>query len=74
MKVIVDTQSDKVVGIHYYGAKADEIITGFTVAMKMGLTKKQLDSCVGIHPSIGEDFYNLDITKRSGKPYQKTSC
>lgn len=76
MKVIVDksTDEEKVLGIHYFGPAADEVIGGFAVAMKLGLTKKDLDSTIGIHPSTSEDLFNMEITKRSGEEYRKTDC
>ena len=75
MKVIVDkTKDEKVIGIHYFGPAADEIIGGFVVAMKLGMTKAHLDSVIGIHPSISEDMFNLEVTKRSGEEFRKTEC
>ena len=72
MKVI--TVADKVVGIHYFGPAADDMIGGFAVAMKLGLTKSHLDSTLGIHPSTSEDIFGLDVTKRSGAEFRKTDC
>ena len=74
MKVIVDTTSDKVVGLHYFGPSADEVVGGFSVAMKLGMTKRDLDWTIGIHPSTSEDLFNLDVTKRSGEEFRKTEC
>eukprot|EP00347_Sterkiella_histriomuscorum_P023727 403333591 len=75
MKLIVDkTQDERVLGLHYFGPGADEVIGGFAVAMKLGMTKRDLDSTIGIHPSTSEDLYNLDVTKRSGGEYRKTEC
>lgn len=68
MKVITHKMEDseKVIGIHYYGPSADEMISGYAVAMKLGLTKSNLDLSLGVHPSVSESLFNLDITKRSG--------
>jgi pyruvate/2-oxoglutarate dehydrogenase complex dihydrolipoamide dehydrogenase (E3) component len=75
MKVIISkSNQEKVVGMHYYGPGADEAIAGYAVAMKLGLTKKDLDSSIGIHPSTTEDLFNLEVTKRSGEEYRKTEC
>ena len=65
---------EKVLGIHYYGPSADEVIGGFAIAMKLGLTKRHLDSSIGVHPSISEDYFGMEVTKRSGKEYRKTDC
>jgi thioredoxin reductase (NADPH) len=44
MKVIVNkTKDEKVLGIHYFGPNADEVIGGFALAMKLGLTMRVLD-------------------------------
>ena len=74
MKVIVLRDSLKVLGMHYFGPAADEVIGGFAVAMKLGMTKHDLDSTIGVHPSTSEDLFNLDVTKRSGDEYRKTEC
>jgi thioredoxin reductase (NADPH) len=75
MKLIcLKSENEKVIGMHYFGPSADEVIAGYAVAMKLGLRKEHLDSSIGIHPSTSEEFYNLDITKRSGEDYAKTEC
>jgi glutathione reductase (NADPH) len=51
MKLVVATDTDKVVGCHMVGPDSAEIMQGMGVAVKMGVTKRQLDSTVGIHPS-----------------------
>lgn len=66
--------NDKVLGVHYYGPAADEAIAGYAVALKLGMTKRDLDFTIGIHPSTTEDFFNLDVTKRSGEEFRKTEC
>ena len=38
-KVVVHIPSDKVLGIHFVGPHAGEVIMGFSVAMKCGVTK-----------------------------------
>jgi len=75
MKIIVlKSDSERVIGMHYFGPSADEVIAGYAVAMKLGLRKEHLDSSIGIHPSTSEEFFNMDITKRSGEDYAKTEC
>lgn len=74
MKVVVDNKTDKVLGIHFIGPKAEEIISGYALAMKLGLTKSELDNSLGVHPSTSEDLHMLRITKRSGKDFVKGSC
>jgi glutathione reductase (NADPH) len=56
MKVIVDQNTDKVLGVHMVGNYAAEIIQGVAIAVKMGATKADFDATVAIHPSSAEEF------------------
>jgi glutathione reductase (NADPH) len=59
MKLIVHTESDKVLGAHMVGDSAAEIIQGVAIALKMGATKADFDATVGIHPSSAEEFVTM---------------
>ncbi len=59
MKLIVDTNTDKVLGAHMVGDGAAEIIQGVAIAVKMGATKTNFDATVGIHPSSAEEFVTM---------------
>src|SRR5690606_12590358 len=59
MKLVVDTASDRVVGLHMVGAEAGEIVQGFAVALKAGATKAVFDSTIGIHPTAAEEFVTM---------------
>src|SRR5581483_6919137 len=54
MKVLVDRESQRVLGIHMIGPDAPEIIQGLAVALRCGVTKQQLDATMGIHPTAAE--------------------
>jgi len=59
MKLVVDTASDRVVGLHMVGADAGEVVQGFAVAMRAGATKAVFDSTIGIHPTAAEEFVTM---------------
>jgi glutathione reductase (NADPH) len=59
MKLVVDTQTDAVVGCHMVGEHAAEIIQGMGIALKAGATKAHFDATVGIHPSAAEEFVTM---------------
>lgn len=59
MKLIVDRETDKVVGCHMVGADAGEIIQGIAIAIKVGATKADFDSTIGIHPTAAEEFVTM---------------
>lgn len=59
MKLIVDADTDKVVGAHMVGPDAAEIMQGIAIAIKAGATKSDFNSTVGIHPSTAEEFCTM---------------
>jgi len=72
--VCVKSLDQKVVGIHYLGPNAGEVIQGYGIAMKFGATKAHFDSLVGIHPTTAETFTTMEITKSSGVDAAATGC
>jgi len=64
MKLVVDGETDRVLGCHMVGMDAPEIMQGFGVALKAGATKAQFDATIGIHPSAAEEF----VTMRDKRP------
>lgn len=76
LKAVALAEGDqRVLGLHFVGPAAGEVIQGFAVALKSGLTMKVLKNTVGIHPTVAEEFTRLLITKRSGlDPTPATCC
>eukprot|EP00550_Attheya_septentrionalis_P002293 CAMPEP_0198300622 /NCGR_PEP_ID=MMETSP1449-20131203/48895_1 /TAXON_ID=420275 /ORGANISM="Attheya septentrionalis, Strain CCMP2084" /LENGTH=67 /DNA_ID=CAMNT_0044002501 /DNA_START=57 /DNA_END=257 /DNA_ORIENTATION=+ len=54
MKIIVDSNTDKVVGCHIATDGAGEMIQGVAIAVKMGATKADFDRTIGVHPTSAE--------------------
>ena len=54
-KLVCVGEDERVVGIHLLGEGADEILQGFAVALRRGLTKRDLDETVAIHPTSAEE-------------------
>lgn len=73
-KVICKRGSEEIVGMHYFGPNAGEVMQGYAVAFRIGITKAMLDATVGIHPTCAEELLGLTITKRSGDNYDKDTC
>ncbi|KAJ5161852.1 Glutathione reductase [Penicillium capsulatum] len=59
MKLICAGPQEKVVGLHILGLGVGEMLQGFGVAVKMGATKQDFDSCVAIHPTSAEELVTL---------------
>lgn len=59
LKLVVESATDRVLGLHMVGADAGEIVQGFAVAIGMGATKAQFDATLGIHPTMAEEFVTM---------------
>ena len=59
MKLVVDDNSQQVLGAHMLGENAAEIIQTLGVAIRQGITKQDLNETIGIHPTTAEDFLSL---------------
>lgn len=66
--------NNRVVGFHICAPNAGEITQGVAIAFKMGMTKEQMDSVVGIHPTAAEDCLGLQWTKKTNPEASKTGC
>jgi glutathione reductase (NADPH) len=55
-KLVVDPQTDKVLGVHMIGPDSPEILQAAAIAVKAGLTKAQFDETVALHPSMAEEL------------------
>jgi glutathione reductase (NADPH) len=59
MKLVVDADSDKVLGCHMVGPDAGEIVQGLAIALKAGATKRDFDETIGVHPTAAEEFVTM---------------
>lgn len=72
--VCLKEEDERIVGLHYVGPNAGEIVQGFAVAVKLRATKSDFDDTVGIHPTVAEEFTTLKVTKGSGLDPTKRGC
>ena len=59
IKLVVEKKSQRVLGLHYIGDDAAEIIQGFSVAVVKGLKKSDFEKTTGIHPSSAEEIVTI---------------
>ena len=59
MKLLVDGESDRVVGCHILGADAAEIVQMAAIALYLKATKADFDATVALHPSAAEELVTL---------------
>lgn len=73
-KIIVIKETKKILGIHYTGPNAGEVIQSYAIAVRLGLTLEALQDTIGIHPTTSEEIVTLDTTKKENPVAQKTGC
>jgi glutathione reductase (NADPH) len=56
MKLVCTGDDERVLGLHVLGPGVDEMMQGFAVAMRQGLTRRELRSAVAIHPTSSEEL------------------
>jgi glutathione reductase (NADPH) len=59
MKLVVDGETDKILGAHIMGADAGEIVQALAIAIKMGATKADFDDTMPVHPTAAEELVTM---------------
>jgi glutathione reductase (NADPH) len=67
MKLVVDAESDRVLGLHMIGTDSAEIVQSLAVAVTMGAHKRDFDATMALHPTAAEEFM-LMRTPRHAEP------
>jgi glutathione reductase (NADPH) len=55
-KLVLDGESDVIVGIHMIGPDAPEILQAASIAVKAKLKKEDFDATVALHPTMAEEL------------------
>ena len=59
LKLVVQLDTDKVLGCHMVGDHAAEIIQMAAIAIGMGATKADFDRTMALHPTVAEEFVTM---------------
>lgn len=59
MKIVVDGQTNRVLGVHVLGEDAGEMAQLLGIAVKMGATKADFDATMAVHPTAAEELVTL---------------
>lgn len=59
LKLVVNKSNDKVIGCHMFGESSAEIIQMASISLSVGVTKKQFDSTMALHPTISEEYVTM---------------
>lgn len=58
-KILIDRSSDHIVGAHLLGPEYAELVNVFGLAIKLGLTTRQLKSMTAAYPTVGSDLGSM---------------
>ena len=58
-KILIDQSTDKIVGAHLLGPEYGELINTLGLAIKLGLTTRQLKSATAAYPTVGSDLGSM---------------
>ncbi|WP_026531883.1 dihydrolipoyl dehydrogenase family protein [Arthrobacter sp. H41] len=58
-KILIDKANDRIVGAHLFGSGYAELANTISLAMKHGLTTRQIKSATATYPSIGSDLGSM---------------
>jgi glutathione reductase (NADPH) len=59
IKLVVDADTDRVLGCHFVGPSAAELVQAVAIAVKMGATKADFDATTALHPTLGEEIVTI---------------
>ena len=59
MKLVVDGNTDKILGCHTVGPDAAELIQVVGIAVTMGATKADFDATMAVHPTAAEELVTM---------------
>ncbi|MBA2559377.1 MAG: NAD(P)/FAD-dependent oxidoreductase [Propionibacteriales bacterium] len=58
-KILIDRSNDRIVGAHLLGPEYGELINALGLAIKLGLTTRQLKSATAAYPTVGSDLGSM---------------
>lgn len=58
-KILIDRATDQLVGAHLLGPAYGELVNTFGLAIKLGLTTRQLKSATAAYPTVGSDLGSM---------------
>ena len=73
-KIICLREERTVLGIHYLGPNAGEVMSGFSLAVRCKLTFEDVHDTIGIHPTSGEEVVKMKFTKREQPEAEYEGC
>jgi len=71
--ITLKPEDERVIGLHYLGPNAGEVVQGFVLAFKFKATKADFDSMNAIHPTCAEIFSKMSKLDENGTEHEVTN-
>ena len=65
MKLVVDGDTDRMLGVHILGEASGEMIQCLGIAIRMGATKQDFDLTMAVHPTAAEELVTMRTPSQS---------
>jgi dihydrolipoamide dehydrogenase len=67
VKILADSETDRVLGVHIIGARAGDLIAEAATAMEFGASSEDIARCCHAHPTLSETMHEaaLAVDKRA---------
>jgi glutathione reductase (NADPH) len=64
MKILVDGESDRVLGVHILGPEAGEMAQLVAISLRLGARKADFDATMALHPTLAEELVTMRAPSR----------
>lgn len=64
MKLIVEADEQRVIGVHIFGPEAGELIQLLAIPLQMGAKKEDFDTTMAVHPTMAEELVTMRHPER----------
>jgi glutathione reductase (NADPH) len=64
MKLLVDGESDRVLGAHIFGPEAGEMAQLLAISLRLGARKADFDRTMALHPTLAEELVTMRTPSR----------
>lgn len=62
VKILSHAQSDRILGVHIFGAQASEMIAQAVLVMEMGASSEDVALTMFAHPTLSESFHEAALS------------
>lgn len=72
--ITLKSEDERIVGLHYLGPNAGDVMQGYVLALKLKARKVDMDSMINIHPTSAEIFSRMSKTFEESDLVLNSTC